>query len=229
MRHWANRHKLVDTSAKNIEDMRGALQGVVSSVRVAELNANNLCYKEAFTTIIDTSEDWREKLAELLMKQGDTARERGNVEEAAKLFEKAIAARGPELCADVKAGRDRVIEMRRALLRVHGGGEDGDDADMEEAARSKMELADDLKDQGEYEEALKLYDEARDMFVQVRRTLTMLSIICAVVDIAVVLGYHVMCSLSSRFQWQVSVLAQLFNLAPSTNVVVSRYHGTGTW
>ena len=223
MRHWANRHKLVDTSAKNIEDMRGALQGVVSSVRVAELNANNLCYKEAFTTIIDTSEDWRQKLAELLMKQGDAARERGNVEEAAKLFEKAIAARGPELCADVKAGRDRVIEMRRALLGVHGEG------DMEATAWSKMDLANNLDDQGEYEEALKLYDEARDMFVQVRRTLTMLSIVCAVLDIAVVLGYHVMCSLSSRFQWQVSVLALLFNLAPSTNVVVSRYHGTGTW
>ena len=82
MRHWAHRHKLVDMSAKNIEDMRGALQGVVSSVRVAELNANNLCYKEAFTTIIDTSEDWRQKLAELLMKQGEEERGRGAMDKA---------------------------------------------------------------------------------------------------------------------------------------------------
>jgi tetratricopeptide (TPR) repeat protein len=179
VRHWAHRHKVVDTSAKNIEDMRGALQGVVSSVRVAELNANNLCYKEAFTTIIDTSEDWRQKLAELLMKQGDAARERGNVEEAAKLFEKAIAARGPELCADVKAGRDRVIEMRRALLAVRGGGERMGHDDMKEAAWIKMKLAIDLSNRGEYEEAITLYEEARDMSVQVHRILTVLSIVFA--------------------------------------------------
>ena len=177
MRHWANRHELVDKSAENIEDMHAALQGVVSSVSVAELNSNNLVYKEAFTSVIDTSEEWRLKLAELLMKQGEEARERGNVEEAVWLFEKAIAARGPELCADVKEGRDRVIEMRRSLLDMEDKGEGN--ADLEEAARSKMELASDLQDQGEYEEAIKLYEEARDMFVQVHRTLTLLSIVFA--------------------------------------------------
>ena len=170
MRHWANRHKLADKFAQNIEDMHVALHGVVEAVSVAEVNANNLVYKDAFVQVIDTSEHWRQKLAELLMKQGEEARARGNAKEAAKLFEEAIAARGTELCADVKAGRDRVIEMRRALLQVRGGGEGEGDDDMEEAASSKMELADDLKGQGKYEEALKLYEEARDMFIKVHHS-----------------------------------------------------------
>ena len=176
MRHWANRHKLADKFAQNIEDMHVALQGVVEAVSVAEVNANNLVYKDAFVHVIDTSEHWRQKLAELLMKQGEEARARGNAKEAAKLFEEAIAARGTELCADVKAGRDRVIEMRRVLLQVRGGGEgegegEGEGGgDMEEAASSKMELAHDLEGQGKYEEALKLYEEARDMFIKVHHS-----------------------------------------------------------
>ena len=162
MQHWANRHQLVYKSAQNVEDMQAALQRVVSSVSVAKLNSNNLVHKEAFTSVIDTSEDWRQKLAELLMKQGEETRKRVNVEEAAKLFQKAIAARGTELCADVKVVRDRVIEMRRALLEVRGGGEVEGNNDMEQAAWSKMRLADDLKNQGEYEEAIKLYEEECD-------------------------------------------------------------------
>ena len=47
------------------------------------------------------------------------------------------------------------------------------------AAWSKMQLADDLNDQGEHEEAIKLYEEARDMFVQVHRTLALLCIVFA--------------------------------------------------
>ena len=153
------------------------MKDVVESVSVAELNSNNECYKKAFTGVIDTSDDCRQKLAELLMKQGEEAREHGNAQEAAKLFEKAIKARGPELCADVKAGRDRVIEMRRALHQVLGGGEGEGNADMEEAARikaawSKFNLVLDLQKQGEYEEAIKLYEEARDMLIKVHRTLT---------------------------------------------------------
>ena len=82
------------------------------------------------------------------------------------LFEKGIAARGSELCADDQAGRDRVIEMRRALLAV-GGGEREGNAERREAAGRKVELANDLLGQDKYEEAIKLYEEARNIFVQV--------------------------------------------------------------
>ena len=151
--------------------MRAALLRVVRAEDVSALNSDNLAFKDAFVRVIDTSEARRQQIAELLMKQGEEERGRGAMDKAACLFEKGIAARGSELCADDKAGRDRVIEMRRALLAV-GGGECEGNAERSEAAVRKGNLALALAGQGKYDEAIKLYEEARDIFVQVHHTLT---------------------------------------------------------
>ena len=99
--------------------------------------------------------------AEALWEHSQAARSAGQMEDAGALLEKAIDARGPVLCADLKAGRDRVIEMRRALVALRV---DGDKA---QAARDKIKLASDLENRGEYEEALVLYEEAVAGFIEV--------------------------------------------------------------
>ena len=169
MRHWAKKHELLQQLAQEVTGMRAALLRVVRAEDVSALNSDNLAFKDAFVRVIDTSEARRQQIAELLMKQGEEERGRGAMDKAACLFEKGIAARGSELCADDKAGRDRVIEMRRALLAVGGGGggEYEGNAERSEAAVRKGKLATDLAGQGKYEEAIKLYEEARDLFVQV--------------------------------------------------------------
>ena len=67
---------------------------------------------------MDLSEARRVEVAEALWEHSQAARSAGQMEDAGALLEKAIDARGPVLCADLKAGRDRVIEMRRALVAL---------------------------------------------------------------------------------------------------------------
>jgi tetratricopeptide (TPR) repeat protein len=218
VRHWAKKHELLQQLAQEVTGMRAALLRVVRAEDVSALNSDNLAFKDAFVRVIDTSEARRQQIAELLMKQGEEERGRGAMDKAACLFEKGIAARGSELCADDKAGRDRVIEMRRALLAVGGGGggEYEGNAERSEAAVRKIELAADLFGQGKYEEAIKLFEESRDILVQVSPhpdcaecRIRSCSSCCRVS----VLGWHGMCSLCSRFQWQVSGLV-LYTLEP---------------
>ena len=61
-----------------------------------------------------------------------------------------------------KEGRDRVVEMWRARMRATGGGEG-----KKEEADAKFAVANDLRDQGEDEEALELYYQAVELYTQV--------------------------------------------------------------
>jgi hypothetical protein len=92
--------------------MRDSLRAVVAATDARTLH-DNTAFAEAFARVLDESELQRVILAETVWKDGLQARERGEVEEAAKLFEAAIDGRGKGLCDDVKAGRDRVVDMRR--------------------------------------------------------------------------------------------------------------------
>ena len=94
---------------------------VVAASDAGSLN-DNATFAQVFGRVIDTAEDERVKLTEAVWADGIRARESAEVEEAAKLFEAAIHARSKGLCADVKAGRDRVIEMRQELLALPGEG-----------------------------------------------------------------------------------------------------------
>ena len=142
--------------------MRAALQAVVAEVEASKLNDNEQ-FGTIFGRVIEVSEEKRQEVAESVWQDGEAARGRGEVDAAAALFEKAIDARGRGLCADDKQGRDRIVAMRRVLMEVRGGGRE-----KEEQAWDKMALASDLKGQGTFEEALALYQEALELFTEVR-------------------------------------------------------------
>ena len=162
VRHWAKRQELLERLAPEIADMRAALQAVVAEVEASKLNDNEH-FGTVFGRVIEVSEEKRQEVAEAVWQDGEAARGRGEADAAAALFEKAIDARGRGLCADDKQGRDRIVAMRRVLMEAKGGGKD-----KKAQARAKMALADDLRDQGAFEEALALYQEALELFTEVR-------------------------------------------------------------
>ena len=162
VRHWAKRQELRERLAPEIADMRAALQAVVAEVEASKLNDNEH-FGAVFGRVIEVSEEKRQELAEAVWQDGEAARGRGEADAAAALFEKAIDARGRGMCADDKQGRDRIVAMRRVLMEAKGGGKD-----KKAQARAKMALADDLRDQGAFEEALVLYQEALELFTEVR-------------------------------------------------------------
>jgi tetratricopeptide (TPR) repeat protein len=162
VRHWAKRQELLERLAQDIEDMRTVLQAVVAETVASELNDNEH-FGVVFGRVIEVSEDKRRELAEAVWQDGEAARGRGETDEAAALFEKAIDARGRGLCADDKEGRDRIVAMRRVVIEATGVG-----GDKEKQAQAKFALASDLEDQGDYEEALALYQEALELFTEVR-------------------------------------------------------------
>ena len=161
VRHWCKRQQLLERLAPEVDALRAALQAVVEGAVPSELN-DNTTFGVWVGRVIDASEAQRRQLAEAVWQDGEAALQRGEAGEAAALFDKAIDARGRGLCADEKAGRDRVVEMRRARMRATGGGED-----KEEEADAKLALANDLKDQGAYDEALELYYQAVELYTQV--------------------------------------------------------------
>ena len=164
VRHWAKRQELLERLAPEIAGMRAALQAVVADVEASKLNDNEL-FGAVFARVIEVSEEKRQELAEAVWQDGEAARGRGEADATAALalFEKAIDARGRGLCADDKQGRDRIVAMRRVLMEARGG-----EDDKREQARAKMALASDLDDQGVFEEALALYQEALELFTEVR-------------------------------------------------------------
>ena len=162
MRHWAKRQELLERLAPKIADMRAALQAVVAETQASKLN-DNTKFGSVFGRVIEVSEEKHPELAEAVWQDGEAARGRGEADAAAALFEKAIDARGRGLCADDKQGRDRIVAMRRVRMEVRGGG-----GEKREQAWDKMELAGDLYDQGAFEEALALYQEALELFTEVR-------------------------------------------------------------
>jgi tetratricopeptide (TPR) repeat protein len=166
VRHWAKRQDLLERLAPEIADMRAALQAVVAEVEASKLNDNEH-FGAVFGRVIEVSEEKRQELAEAVWQDGEAARGRGEADAAAALalFEKAIDARGRGLCADDKQGRDRIVAMRRVLMEARGGRRK---KDKKKQAWDKMKLANDLKKQGEFEEALALYQEALELFTEVR-------------------------------------------------------------
>ena len=164
VRHWAKRQELLERLAPAIADMRAALQAVVAEVEASKLNDNEQ-FGTIFGRVIEVSEEKRQELAESVWQDGEAARGRGEADAAAALFEKAIDARGRGLCADDKQGRDRIVAMRRVVMEVRGGRRK---KDKKKQAWDKMKLASDLNRQGALEEALALYQEALELFTEVR-------------------------------------------------------------
>ena len=153
VRHWASRQQVSASLSAKMDAMQADLRVTLGAATVQSLN-DNAGFVDVFERVMDLSEARRVEVAEALCEHSQAAHSAGQMEDAGALLEKAIDARGPALCADLKAGRDRVIDMRRALVALRV---DGDKA---QAARDKMKLASDLDDRGEYEEALVLYEEA---------------------------------------------------------------------
>jgi tetratricopeptide (TPR) repeat protein len=172
--------------------MRASLLAVVAATDARTIN-DNTAFAEALARVLATSEADRVNLAETVWENGLQARERGEEEEAAKLFEAAIDGRGKGLCDDIKAGRDRVVDMRRELLALHvgvGGAAGGvwellggflgrcaccsllapslieDNDYKEKVAKGKYELASDLHARGDYDDALALYEEALVLYTE---------------------------------------------------------------
>ena len=121
VRHWSKRQQLHERLAPEVDAMRAALQTVVEQAVPSELN-DNTNFGVWVGRVIDASEAQRRQLAEAVWQDGEAALARGEAGEAAALFGKAIDARGRGLCADEKEGRDRVVEMRRVMMRAMGGG-----------------------------------------------------------------------------------------------------------
>ena len=165
MRHWCKKQELLTTLADEIAGMHDALQAAVAELDLEKINAENKAFADGFDLVIDTSEGKRQKAAEALWRRGEEARQaRGEAAAAVRWFEKAIAARGSELCADDQAGRERVTTMRRVLMEVRrdeGGGS------MQDQAEDKVSLGLLLDEQGQYDEAVKLYQEAVELYMQV--------------------------------------------------------------
>jgi len=146
--------------------MCGALQAEVDSAEVCTVNENSGLVK-VFERIIDTSEEYCILIAEAVWMEGEAARAQGNMVAAVAFFEKAMYARGASLCADSMARRDRVIEMRQQVLLVRRGGDDGGEAETEQAAWDKCRLASDLHDREDYDAAATLFQEAIKIFTAI--------------------------------------------------------------
>lgn len=169
VRHFAKKWGVLETLAREIQDMQVVLNSTATAADAAALN-DNLEFGDAFERLIDAAEEQRVGMSESLWKRGEEARVNGAREEAAGMFECAIAARGPDLCARSKENSDRVLAWRRELMEWRGGGEGGEAGggdDREQRAKDKSNLASDLDDQGEYEEALTLYHQALELYTEV--------------------------------------------------------------
>jgi len=180
VRYWAHQNKLLECLGAQMTRMRSALQTEVDDAEAHIVN-NNSGLATVFERIINTSEEHRIIIAEMVWTEGKVAKARGEVSAAVKLFEIAIEARGIGLCADSKAGRDRVVEMRQQVLldrwgKGVGGGADGVLVMREEGsgwggteqdAVDKFNLARNLLDSGDYDEAVALYQEAIALFTEV--------------------------------------------------------------
>ena len=162
VRHWCKRQELLTTLADEIAGMHDVLQASVAKLDLDNINAENKAFADGFDLVIDTSEDQRQKAAEALWRRGEEAR--GEAAVAVRWFEKAIAARGSELCADDQAGRDRVATMRRVLMEVR---RDEGVRSIKDQANDKMSLGLLLAGKGQYDEAVKLYQEAVELYMQV--------------------------------------------------------------
>ena len=134
--------------------MRGA--------ELAVLNTNE-GYGQVFERIMRIWEEaLRQEVVEALWQDGEQQADKadrlcGSAEAAVRRFEQAIDA-ARELCADSKEVRDRVVEMGRVKMLLTGGGKD-----QKEDADAKFALANDLRDQGAFDEAIELYYQAVEL------------------------------------------------------------------
>ena len=107
-------------------------------------------------------ETLRGDVVEALWQEGEQEADAGLTDAAVHRFEQAVDA-AVKLCADSKELGDRIVAMRRQVAKATDGGED-----KREQAKSKFELASDLQDQGAFDEALALYQEAIELLTEVR-------------------------------------------------------------
>jgi len=164
-RHWAKSSGLADRLHSLIEELAVSLHEEVAAAPAQTLKSN-AGFEEVFGKLFSATDAAGVRVAELLWKDGEEARAIvGQEEEVLRLMRKAIDARGDKvLCQDDEAGRKRVVEMRRMLVSMPGSQSLQDDQQYN-FALDKMQLGGSLKEAGDYEGALKEYEEAQKVFV----------------------------------------------------------------
>ena len=185
LRNWARQHP--GLTQRLGPQMVAALQRLLVEVHGEELAVlnTNKGYAQVFERIMRLWEEaLRGEVVEALWQDGEqeaafdpvtstTKRfardlstgeviEAGNTDAAVQRFEQAVDA-AVKLCADSKELRDRIVAMRRQVTKAMdlGGGKLAQ-------AKAKFNLAQDLHKQGAFDEALALYQEANELYTEVR-------------------------------------------------------------
>eukprot|EP00802_Teleaulax_amphioxeia_P010253 Tamp_10279.p1 GENE.Tamp_10279~~Tamp_10279.p1 ORF type:complete len:566 (+),score=151.58 Tamp_10279:96-1700(+) len=160
LRNWARQRAGLTERLR--PQVVGVLRRLLDEVRGAELAVlnTNEGYGQVFERIMRIWEEaLRQEVVETLWQDGEQQPHASRA--AVRRFKEAIDA-AQDLCADSKEVRDRMVGMRRVVMRATGGGKDE-----EEEAAAKLRLAFDLKELGEDHEALKLAHAAVDLFTKV--------------------------------------------------------------
>jgi len=167
VRHWAREHELLERLQAPIQELQGKMQAEIDAVPPTTLNTNDR-FAEMFDTIFDAADEESIKLAELVWRDGVQKQMAGQQEEARELFKKAIEARDGSgrtgICQDRAAGRARVTEMKAHVVGMQGGEGLGRSEQLK-LAEDKVALADSLREGGEFEEAIAMYEAALAVFV----------------------------------------------------------------
>ena len=174
--HREDARRQCDNGGVQGPSRRGAFQELIDGRPASTFKLNDT-FGEMFKKIFDTADDESIKIAELLLKDGETAQTANLQREARKLFMKAIAARdgrsGAGLCQDKEAGRNRVAEMQAYVVdmqeaRARAQSLVLDDEAKIELAEDKLELAKSLEEMGKLDAAMAMYHQGLDAFVRVR-------------------------------------------------------------
>jgi len=151
VRFCARNHAVWELCNHLIEKQR---KDVIKEVegRAATAYNDNVTYRDTVLRLIDVSEEGRKAVAERVREEGVARRKRGDQVGALVHLRRAIAVT-EELCANDRARMDRMVGMRGEVAEMLGKSGVG-------AVWAKTALAENLRDQGEYEKALALLKEA---------------------------------------------------------------------
>ena len=165
LRNWARQHEgLAQRLGPQIAGVLQRLLDEVHGAQLAVLNTNE-GYGQVFERIMRVWEEaLRQEVVEALWQDGEQQADKADADSAqaaVRRFEQAIDA-ARKLCADSKEVRDRVVQMGRVKMLLTTDGKD-----QVEDANAKFALANDLRKQGAYDEAIQLYYQAVELYTQV--------------------------------------------------------------